>query len=450
MNNTDSPALGNMQETDAASEGCSVPTLDQASVNAKVSDHSVSADVAEEFTCSVCFLLLVQPTTLTCGHTLCRDCLARWYFTSLRKTCPLCNQSFQGHPLINTSIRNMITKMFPLQLEEREKELAKHHSNITKFDKELMQETNHKPDEAQGGGGCGSFCAGAALVICAFLIAYIAWYWQHSATNLLVLKPVQFWRSQDVVLWLEDMPWASSYANMSRENSIDGNMLLSMDGESLTQLLNVTDATHRRALLFAINRLKHEGVKVPSSLWEYKALYPAQCQFLVHGMKGFPRTALFYMWMYYYDELFLPFAMATIPSVSHEGNVSIPLIPEQGLSMSQWTSFIFYAVVLPHWLVVLLAYQMFSHYFITPIIVIGTAAMYQVWEIVEWIILYKQCLSTYLKLYVKQMMQLVIFMVIWPVIPWFICDAIFYISLYLWPFYAFQFALYHLKVLINL
>lgn len=45
-----------------------------------------------------------------------------------------------------------------------------------------------------------------------------------------------------------------------------------MDEESLTQLLNVSDNTHRRALMFAINRLKHEGVKVPSSLWEFKVI----------------------------------------------------------------------------------------------------------------------------------------------------------------------------------
>lgn len=58
--------------------------------------------------------------------------------------------------------------------------------------------------------------------------------------------------------------------------------------------------------------------------------------------------------------------------------------------MSQWTSLIFYAAVLPHWLVMVLAYQMFSNYFITPIIVIWTAAVLQIWEIIEWISLYKK------------------------------------------------------------
>lgn len=58
--------------------------------------------------------------------------------------------------------------------------------------------------------------------------------------------------------------------------------------------------------------------------------------------------------------------------------------------MSQWTSLMFYAAVLPHWLVMVLAYQMFSNYFITPIIVIWTAAVLQIWEIIEWISLYKK------------------------------------------------------------
>lgn len=70
-----------------------------------VSDRVIPTDVTEEFTCTICYLLLVQPTTLTCGHTLCRDCLAKWYFTSHKKRCPLCNQAYQGHPMINTSIR---------------------------------------------------------------------------------------------------------------------------------------------------------------------------------------------------------------------------------------------------------------------------------------------------------------------------------------------------------
>lgn len=47
-------------------------------------------------------------------------------------------------------------------------------------------------------------------------------------------------------------------------------MLLSLTNESVKQLLNVTDTTHEHALLLAIEMLKVHGLKMPTTLWEYK------------------------------------------------------------------------------------------------------------------------------------------------------------------------------------
>ena len=55
--------------------------------------------------CSVCLMLAVQPTTLVCGHTSCRACLAKWYFASKTKVCPLCRQPYHGLPMVNIQIR---------------------------------------------------------------------------------------------------------------------------------------------------------------------------------------------------------------------------------------------------------------------------------------------------------------------------------------------------------
>ena len=35
----------------------------------------------EEFVCTVCLNVLLDPTTLTCGHNICRGCLAGWFLS---------------------------------------------------------------------------------------------------------------------------------------------------------------------------------------------------------------------------------------------------------------------------------------------------------------------------------------------------------------------------------
>jgi hypothetical protein len=40
------------------------------------------------FECSICTGTLLNPFSMSCGHTFCGDCLANWYAS--RKTCPLC------------------------------------------------------------------------------------------------------------------------------------------------------------------------------------------------------------------------------------------------------------------------------------------------------------------------------------------------------------------------
>lgn len=62
-------------------------------------------DYDEELRCPVCFLLLVDPTTLNCGHTMCKLCLARWYNVSKKKECTVCRQQWEGQPKVNTTIR---------------------------------------------------------------------------------------------------------------------------------------------------------------------------------------------------------------------------------------------------------------------------------------------------------------------------------------------------------
>jgi hypothetical protein len=61
-----------------------------------------------EFLCSVCYELMVDPTTLNCGHSFCRSCLASWVLSSNSSNCPSCRQPFKGHPKVNILIRFVV------------------------------------------------------------------------------------------------------------------------------------------------------------------------------------------------------------------------------------------------------------------------------------------------------------------------------------------------------
>ena len=59
----------------------------------------------DELECGCCCELLCNPTTLTCGHSFCRYCLAKWFVTSNKPECPLCRQTWSGFPQVNITLR---------------------------------------------------------------------------------------------------------------------------------------------------------------------------------------------------------------------------------------------------------------------------------------------------------------------------------------------------------
>jgi len=75
--------------------------------------------LTEHFNCSICFELLVNPTTLSCGHTSCRHCLLQWRNTQRRNTCPECQQSCREFPQINFRLRDTIDSLFPEEAQRR-------------------------------------------------------------------------------------------------------------------------------------------------------------------------------------------------------------------------------------------------------------------------------------------------------------------------------------------
>lgn len=58
-----------------------------------------------ELSCHCCYDILVNPTTLTCGHNFCRHCLALWWQSSHKNECPECREKWEGFPKVNILLR---------------------------------------------------------------------------------------------------------------------------------------------------------------------------------------------------------------------------------------------------------------------------------------------------------------------------------------------------------
>ena len=62
------------------------------SPNKPPSANSPMEELDKQFQCGVCYELMVLPTSLNCGHSFCRHCLAWWYDSSRQMECPACRQ----------------------------------------------------------------------------------------------------------------------------------------------------------------------------------------------------------------------------------------------------------------------------------------------------------------------------------------------------------------------
>ncbi|CAD7968141.1 unnamed protein product [Amoebophrya sp. A25] len=76
--------------------------------------------ISPEFECALCLRLLLDPVSVSCGHTFCRSCIE----TSLdhRSACPLCRQPIVAGRSINVLIQNLIQTRYPEEFRARQQE----------------------------------------------------------------------------------------------------------------------------------------------------------------------------------------------------------------------------------------------------------------------------------------------------------------------------------------
>jgi len=77
-------------------------------------------DIPPEFECSICMRLLLEPVSVSCGHTFCRSCLDK--SLGYRGACAMCRAPVTGGQSTNVLISGVISERYPRALAKRKLE----------------------------------------------------------------------------------------------------------------------------------------------------------------------------------------------------------------------------------------------------------------------------------------------------------------------------------------
>ncbi|XP_033748862.1 bifunctional apoptosis regulator-like [Pecten maximus] len=404
--------------------------------------------------CHICYELLVKPSSLACGHTFCRLCLAEWYNASKRLECPDCRTPWQEVPRVNIFIREVLQKDYPEKLREREEALNTEENdqiinNFERFGQQLKaRRVAGQPGRVVVQGGpqrnvmqVKDFCSGFIVAAAVVMFMYLIWYWRSDSDHgMLIYKPVLRWEPEEVGTWLEEMgTWSSVYASNAIEEKIDGRQLLVMDESDLKEKLKMEDSLHMKVVLQSLNDLSERGSKLPGTLWEYKSLHPGLAMLLLYGMKDYPRTTILFIYLFEYDSVFIPF----VHNTCIDSETTLDMF--DNVTSGQLTEFVSCGLFLPYYLIGIYAYDWtVTHYWISRLVIITCMAQ-----------TYLECtfIADFLrggyrnifsmgKSYGKSLLSGVFFIIIWPVVPSFICNIFFYVALYLSPYVSLE-KMYH-------
>ncbi|XP_014959576.1 bifunctional apoptosis regulator isoform X2 [Ovis aries] len=255
--------------------------VDAASLEKMGPLESASPQISiNEFSCHCCYDILVNPTTLNCGHSFCRHCLALWWASSKKTECPECREKWEGFPKVNILLRDAIEKLFPDAIRMRFEDIQQNNDivqSLAAFQKFGNDQTPSAPHTGRGnqhrGGG---FYSGVLTALTGVAVVLLVYHWssRESERHLLVHKAVARWTAEEVVLWLEQLgPWASLYRDRFLSERVNGRLLLTLTEEEFSKApYTIESSSHRRAILMELERVKALGVKPPQNLWEYKDL----------------------------------------------------------------------------------------------------------------------------------------------------------------------------------
>ncbi|XP_046854723.1 bifunctional apoptosis regulator-like [Xenia sp. Carnegie-2017] len=404
----------------------------------------------DELECGCCCELLCNPTTLTCGHSFCRYCLAKWFVTSNKPECPLCRQTWSGFPQVNITLRRVIDKSFPVKIVERQKSqenTADYHEVLQMFEE---YGKNKDPDQVFSEEYIKTVIGAILLIIVAavviLLIAILYWLFFTGDThsNSIYSKPAYLWSVNEVETWAEafSKQLGHDYSRHFQNLKIDGELLLSLNEEDLKTLpLNVTINLHRKLILAEINKLQATGIRTPRDLWEYKNANRISSVFLLFMLQEFPRLTLFCFRCFNYNHFFRPF-METVISEPQDCsslsgyNIDNLCVEKEITLVDRWW-FYLECLLLPFLPVAKFSYHFVKIHFYTVWMIIAHCTMLTVHEIVQFFNAEKSwnaALTTYTEAVFSFIIRSVMYKIATWFAPSFILDFYFITKLYYGPF----------------
>ncbi|XP_053550267.1 bifunctional apoptosis regulator isoform X2 [Bombina bombina] len=408
-------------------------------------DRNISVS---EFSCHCCYDILLNPTTLNCGHSFCRHCLALWWMSSKKTECPECRDKWEGFPKVNILLRDVIEKLFPDTIQQKYEDIEQ--NNEIKQSLQAFQKYGNEQNQvlsgerrvnAQRGGG---FFSGVLTALTAVAVVLLVYHWssRESEHDLLVHKPVAKWTPEEVILWLEQLgPWASHYKERFLSERVNGRLLLTLVEEEFSKdPYSIENNSHRKAIIMELDRVKMLGVKPPQNLWEYKAVNPGKSLFLLYALKSSPRLSMLYLYLFDYTETFLPFIHTTCPlqEEHEEENIIAKFLDLQDPTWKQWREFLVKYLFLPYQLIAEFAWDWLEVHYWTSRFIIVNAMLLSVLELFSfWRLWSRRELKNLPRLmwghFWKMSTQGLFVAIFWPIIPQFVCNCLFYWALYFNP-----------------
>ena len=258
--------------------------------------------VPDVFKCAICFEILLEPTTINCGHSFCRVCLARWF--EARKLarqafiCPECRKQWAAYPEIDYSLRDAMEIWYSELLNARKEALTNDDRSVLARFRELGPDTfdqfgrmgrpilNRRiPLTMRGMQFLLAVLMNAALILGIILLSLV---------NMLVAPGAEMgddfqkddsridifqWSVNDVDQWLDSLgQWTAAYRPAFKEAKIDGSWLLILDEDILgMEPLSVENKLVARRLNHEIVKLKlANNAKASSTLKRDQIANPEQ------------------------------------------------------------------------------------------------------------------------------------------------------------------------------
>ncbi|XP_048350242.1 bifunctional apoptosis regulator isoform X2 [Sphaerodactylus townsendi] len=255
---------------------CETEKLDMTASIAPTFSRQISMS---EFSCHCCYDILVNPTTLNCGHSFCRHCLALWWASSKKNECPECREKWEGFPKVNILLRDAIEKLFPDASEQRKDDIRQNSDvsrSLAAFQKYGNGQASSAPNAGRVNPRGGGFFSGVLTALTCVAVVLLGYHWssRELEDDLLVHKPVVRWGAEEVIHWLGQLgPWAALYKERFLLERVNGRLLLTLTDEDFAKApYHIENSSHRKAILVELDRVKMLGVKPPQNLWEYKDL----------------------------------------------------------------------------------------------------------------------------------------------------------------------------------